>query len=568
MKKLLGIVFILLFATATVFASFLTPAIGDGRIIPVGDDFYSYVDALFISTGNAIPSTSRPWTVTEARNELEKLNGVQLSESEKKILDDIYSSLPKVENHISLSLNLSPEIYAHINSDFNREEYWNYGYEDRNHFGTISLDNATGGFQGHLELSAGLGMVTNGDLDNEMTLKEYAKMVNGSWEGVGTQVPADEEVEEGTLKADEIKVLGSQKVYTSPFLFNFPSTGTSDLNMPRKAYLDYSGSNFSIGFYKDRKAWGNNKTGNFIFDAHNPYYNTLTLKTFNSKFSFEYTYMMPEQYRGGKNSSDHNYEEYQRVFTAHRVEYRATSSLSFALSENVMYRFYGMPDITNMNPATFYHNNLNNHQFNALAHVELAYTFLPGFMIYGQVGVDQGSFPGFEDPSTEDQAMGFSLGLQHSSILEDSFYTISFEALYTTPALYRPTGSTDFIINYNFLMPSSYYRYPFFTYIGYEHGGDNLEFRLDADYYYRDLHMYGALDLRFQGDYGMFDQYSHPLPITGNTTIYFTGNLGTEYSLDLKWFPTKAFCDLSLVYIEDKGFDPQLSLGASISYSI
>ena len=75
MKKLLGIVSILLFAAATVFASFLTPAIGDGRVIPIGDDFYSYVDALFISTGNAIPSTSRPWTVTEARNEVIRLLG-------------------------------------------------------------------------------------------------------------------------------------------------------------------------------------------------------------------------------------------------------------------------------------------------------------------------------------------------------------------------------------------------------------------------------------------------------------------------------------------------------------
>ena len=69
----------------------------------------------------------------------------------------------------------------------------------------------------------------------------------------------------------------------------------------------------------------------------------------------------------------------------------------------------------------------------------------------------------------------------------------------------------------------------------------------------------------------MFDVYTRPLMKTspsGNATVYFTGNLGAEYSLDLKWFPTKAFCDLSFVYIEDKGFDPQLSLGASISYSI
>ena len=46
------------------------------------DDEYDE-DALFISAGNTIPSTSRPWTVSEARNELSKLNESKLNEKQK-----------------------------------------------------------------------------------------------------------------------------------------------------------------------------------------------------------------------------------------------------------------------------------------------------------------------------------------------------------------------------------------------------------------------------------------------------------------------------------------------------
>ena len=62
---------------------------GDGEIIPLKDDFYSYIDALFISAGNTIPSTSRPWTVSEARNELSKLNESKLNEKQKELFSQI-----------------------------------------------------------------------------------------------------------------------------------------------------------------------------------------------------------------------------------------------------------------------------------------------------------------------------------------------------------------------------------------------------------------------------------------------------------------------------------------------
>lgn len=565
MKKVAYFFVLIVLLSQLVFASSLSQYKGEGEIIPIDDDFYVYTDILFVSSGNAIPSTSRPWTVSEAKNELEKIDETSLSEDQRHIYDILENTLKTKENNINLTFVLSPEVYAHTNTNFNKEEMWNYGYEDRKHLGSVSLDNSTGGFHGHFELSIGQGMVSNQDTDNEMSIKEYAEMINGKWEGLGTQIDKNDDL------ADTIKVLSRQYNYTTSFLFNIPSTSNADLNMPRRAYLNYAGSNFSFGFYKDRKTWGYNKTGNFVFDSHNSSYTTVTLKTFNEKFSFEYTYMMPEQYRGGVNSSEKNYEDYQRIFAAHRIEVKPSSKLTFALSENVMYRFYGIPDISYLNPATFFHNNLNSHQFNALASVEVAYSICPGVLVYGQIGIDQGSFPGFEDPTKEDQAMGFSLGVEYSQIKETSLYRFSLEGLYTTPALYRPTGSSDFIINYNYLRPTNYYRYPFYTYIGYEYGGDNIEIKATADYYKTNLHIYGSLDLRIQGEYGMFDEYHKPLRLStpsGKSELIFTGNIGTEYSLDLFNCPFECFFDLAVLYHEKLGTDIQTSIGASIEFSV
>ena len=563
MKKIFCFLALLVSLSTMIFA--FSSYSGDGEIIPVKDDFYSYIDALFISAGNTISSTSRPWTVSEARNELSKLNESKLNEKQKELFLMLQEALKTKDNSISLTFTLAPEIYTHTNKAFNREEMWEYGYEDRMHLGTVALDNGTGGFQGHFELSLGQGMVSDEDTKYELTLKEYAESINGVWEGLGTQISE----EDG--KADIIKVLSKQSIYYPYFNINIPSKTNADLNMPRRAYLDYAGQNFSIGYYKEQKTWGYNKAGNFIFDSHNPSYDTLTLKTFNKVFSFEYTYMLPTQYRGGVNSSESNYEDYQRLFAAHRIEVRPNSKISFALSENVMYRFYDLPDISYLNPATFFHNNVNSHQFNALAHIELSYSFAPCFLIYGQFAVDQGSFPGFEDPKKEDQAMAFSLGAEYSDIIDNGFYRLIFEGIYTTPALYRPTGSSDFIINYNYLKPSGYYHYPFFTYIGYEYGGDNIELKAMADYRKDNLNLYASLDLRIQGEYDMYDKYQKPLRLTspsGETEIHFTGNFGAKYSFDIMRLPVECFADLAFIYAENTGTDLQASIGASISFKI
>lgn len=571
MKKILLLCCLVLVSLGYIFA-FGSGVVGvpaaKGVLIPIGDEVYALMDDLFVLTGSSVPSSSRPWTVSEALNEISRIDSSLLSSNEKILYDSISARLcGDSDTWVSLKFEVSPETYIHTNGDsYDREEYWKYGYSNRSHFASLSLDNSIGGFYGHLELSMGLGMVSSDDASTAKSIKRYVEEeLEKSWGGVGTQIPVDDP------KADTIKVITRQANYKRDFVFNFPTTANSDCNMPRRAYLDYSADTFSLGFYKAQKSWGFNKGGNFIFDTHNDFYNYISLKTFAKKFAFEYTLMFPENYRGGVNASAKNYEDYTRVFAAHRIEFRPIDSLNISMSENVMYRFYGFPDITLLNPATFYHNNLNNNQFNAIAHVELEYSAIKGLLIYGQFTLDQGSFPFFEDPTKEDQAMGYSLGLEYKTFVGKGVLSTSIEGIYTNPALYRPTGSSDFIINYNYLNPDDYYRFPFYTYIGYKNGGDTIAVRGDCNYRTNGLYVYSVLEVVLDGAYTMFDEYSAPIMLTapsGDYDVITTVNLGCEYSFSWGSAPVKAFIDLTGINSTRRGFDLQVSLGTSVSYSL
>ena len=572
MKKLLLIILTILlvlplFATAT-----NLPFVESGVLIPLDNDLYWKMDALFVLAGKAVPSTSRPWTVAEARTYLSLIdstitNDITSNERLKALYNELCTYLySEDKNTLSLTLTLAPEAYGHTNEDYNREEYWNYGYSKRSHLAIASLDNATCGIYGHLELSVGKGLVSQEDAQSAMTIKEYVESLGKTWGGIGTLVSEDE--------GDDYTVIATQKAYTDSISSNLPLPSSSaDMNMPRRYYLDYANSFMSFGLYKAQKTWGYNRSGNFIFDSHNDYYHTATLKTYSKKFNFEYTLMMPEAYKGGSNYLDDG-ETTHRVFAAHRVEFRLLDCLNVVLSENTMYKFAGFFDASLLNPANFYHNNVNNQQFNSLAHVELEWSVAPGWLVYGSWVIDQGSFPGFEDRSKEDQAMAYSLGAEYDTFLCGGLARFSFEALYTNPAFYRPTGASDFIVNYNatFNGDDGYFRYPFYTYLGYKYGGDTINLRLDANYRNASLYLYSAFELRFDGVFTLYDKYSSPMLKTtpsGDFDVTGTLNLGAQYQLDLfNICPMTAFLDLSLVNSQSRGLDFQLALGAQLSYTL
>ena len=280
------------------------------------------------------------------------------------------------------------------------------------------------------------------------------------------------------------------------------------MNMPRRLYLNWTTPYMTLGIYKAQKSWGYNKGGNFVFDSHNDYYAWLGMKTYSKNFNFEYSLMFPEIYKGGTNyyTKLEESEKCTRFFAAHMVEFTVFKRAKVLLSENIMYRFYDYFDLTELNPATFFHNNVNSHQFNSLAFVSVEWSILTSFLLYASCLCDKGSFPGFEDRSTEDQAMGLSLGVEYDAIINGGITRFSLEGISTNPALYRPTGSSDFIINYNAINVSDYFRYPFYTYIGYEYGGDTISIRGDAKYRKNNIYLYSSLGVRFDGEFTMYDE--------------------------------------------------------------
>ena len=71
MKRVVVLVVVFCLAIGSIFSfsSGNLPFVESGVLIPLESDIYSKMDALFVLSGRGVPSTSRPYTVAEARNE-------------------------------------------------------------------------------------------------------------------------------------------------------------------------------------------------------------------------------------------------------------------------------------------------------------------------------------------------------------------------------------------------------------------------------------------------------------------------------------------------------------------
>ena len=519
-----------------------------GEVIPFGSSFYDDIDTLFVLNGQTIPSASRPWTIAEAVNELSKIDPFSLNGTTRNLYDKLLSYVVRdYKASISLTADFSPEIYAHTNQDFNTDDWWVYNYEKRNQFAILTLNAATGGFHAHTELNFGLGRAVSND-----TLATFENNLDS--------FPVDMTTR---------KYVVSSEVYSPYFRINFPGSGEAEVTTPTIGWLTYAWKNGSVGFYKSKKEWGKTSIGNYIYDSHISAYNYLSAKFFNQIFSFDYTVMFPSSYLGGSAKS---YEiEYQCIFLSHRLQVQILKNLNLAMSENVMYWLKGGLEPLFINPAVFFHSNVQDNLFNALAHVELEYVPINGLRIYSQLGVDQGSIPGFEDVATEDFAVGLTVGSEYLFPFNDGIASVILEGAFVTPAMYRRGGQyPDFIIAdvSTLNMPTDYYTLPFVTAMGFPFSGDTLAVNVGCDYKKNALKCSISSLFMWKGEQSVVKPKTRKmgLELTGDITFGMSTSVSAEYSLILlDRFPTKATATLSGVYNQVRGFDLQLSLGVSMS---
>ena len=563
MKRLATVVLIILLCIFSVAAT-----AASGKVFPIGDEIYSLFDSLFVSAGYVQPSTSRPWTAAEARNEFAKLDCGSLDENQRALYDRLAEmiALPEKDESIRVGVEFSPEAYFHTNQDYCIDQMWAYSFNERKPFATLSLDASLGSFYTYCELGYGWGRTTN--KDESMSLEDIAIAENGEWHGIGAIVPVEDG---GTL------VVTGSDVYSRSFLFNFPAITQIEIDVPRRTDITFAWAHASVGIYKDRKQWGSSRIGNFIFDSHVSAYNYATLKVFGQSFAFDYTLMIPAQTYSNSQGAEKP-ATFRRVFAAHRLDWYALRNLSFSMSENIMYRF-DVPDLDILNPAGIYHNQTNSILINAIAHLEAQYVPFPGLRVFFQYCLDQATAP--TEADDQDPAMGYIGGISFSRVMEKGILNIAFEGAYTDSALYR-RNNVDFIIWTNNSTNRPYTRYPIFTYIGFRYGGDTVALRLDADYAtLSGIGLYANASLVRHGAFGMFDSHNSDKDNSKmpnlrlrapsgevSTSVILEG--GVTYETSVFGFPVKAFVDVAWLsnvsgYVSGSGNDLQISVGVSVN---
>lgn len=519
-----------------------------GEVIPFGSSFYDDIDMLFILNGQTIPSASRPWTVAEAENELSKIDGTSLTGFMRDLYEQVASYIGKDhEASLSVNVDVSPEVYVHTNQDFNTDDWWVYNYERRRPFGVLSLDAAVGGFYAHTELGFRLGRAGGNDSF------EYF----------------DHDLDSFPVDMTSRKYVVFSEIYSPYFRFNFPMTNEAEVITPTNGILTYAWKNGSVGIYKSKKEWGKTSIGNYIYDSHISAYNFISAKFFNRIFSFDYTVMFPYSYLGG--SAKSYTMEYQCIFLSHRLQIQILDNLSLAMSENLMYWLKGGFEPLFTNPAVFFHNNIQDNLFNAIAHVELEYVPIKGLRIYSQLGVDQGSIPLFEDVGKEDLAAGLTIGAEYLFPLYSGIAGVNLEGAYAAPAMYRRGGQyPDFVITdpSTISTPTDYYTLPFVTAMGFPYGGDTLAFQVGCNYRLNTLKCSLSSLFLWKGELTVTEPKTRKtgFELTGDVTFGNVTSITAEYGFTLfNRFPVKATATISGVYNQNRGFDVQLTLGASIS---
>ena len=115
MKKLL-LVILFLITVSSVFAS------TDARFIERDSPLYAEMDSLYALSCLASPNTNRPWTESQARLYLSKIDYDSLSDAGKELYKSIEIEIEKglrweFDDGFSLSggITFSNEIYAHTN---------------------------------------------------------------------------------------------------------------------------------------------------------------------------------------------------------------------------------------------------------------------------------------------------------------------------------------------------------------------------------------------------------------------------------------------------------------------
>ncbi|MBP5552654.1 MAG: hypothetical protein J6X41_04660 [Spirochaetales bacterium] len=577
---ILGLFLVLLSGFSTLGAAEAMPV--KAIIYPLESTIYEDMDALYLLCGLARPSTNRPWSDSQARLILSKIDRNELSPVAAGLYDSILSELDKGlqwkigdDFQLDAGIVFGLEMYAHSNTaDFTTEDDWERSYQERKSLMRVHFDFTSSDF-----------LYTTSDLHYKWSRADY----NDTYaQNLADRASADGYIASYKIDATSYYVKKSYAFSQGFFTNFFTNTMNFSFIWPKRAIFSLGGDRWNLSINRDVLSLGNAWFGNLLVDKHH-FSDYARFSVFGKNFNYDWILMFLNT---TVSDNEQSATTEGRIFMIHTLQFRILDRISMTVSENVMYR-YNTFDLGFMNPAFIYHNLNNRSMFNALAYAEVNWAIVPGLEVYAQYALDQARAP--HEGESQSDSSGFVAGLRHTSALGNGILTSYAEFAQTTPLLYR-RDIVDFVRVNRYWSHSALDEsfggghVPFFDYIGFPYGGDCrlLEIRTT----YRSLYHWQVSAFVRGTDRGAMNLYK-PHNESGNNEddAYYAGktpsgdiisrNLvcGVEFKADLeklfswpgisfegeldwlsRWDYTKATRQYS-----DHRSDVQLTLGFSVS---
>ncbi len=465
------------------------------ELLPLSSNIYENMDLLYLLSGAGTPSNDRPWSKSEAAIILGRVDRSRLKPGASLVYQAIEAEIePGLRFRfadgfgLDAALDLNLEAYTHSNTGFDKESDWIFGFEERNPLAKVTLGF---GLDNLFAVSCDMQYGRN----RFSYLDEFADFAVAYPGGVGAVVAPGE----SGLFSD------SSVLYGPSFQSNlFAHSYDFDFQWPKRAVAAIGGKNWNLSLARDRIDWGNGKSGDFVIDDHGNYQDFARLVAFSDIFKYDWLTVFFET----DPSAGELAEQKFRILAAHRLEFRIFGSLTFAVSENVMYQG-GVPNLRYLNPSFIFHNINNRTMFNSIAHAELDWAIVPGVKIYGQYVLDQGRAP--NESQLQSNSTGWLAGVEAAFAAGPGIAGGSLEYASTDPLLYRRDGIDYLMFRKYFTMGPG--GGPGFVtaldYIGHPQGGDVQLLQLDAEYRLPGL---GSLALRSvaarHGEMGFFTSHN------------------------------------------------------------
>ncbi len=554
-----------------------TPTKVSQESIPLSSTVYADMDALYLMTGKGTPSNARPWTKTEAGLILARVERASLGGRVTGLYDAIAKAVEPGLRFgfrdgfgFGFAFDANVEAYAHDNQDYDLESDWILGFEERKPLLKLALDFSLKDlFYVYCDLQYGRNRFNYEDTQYKVTDSYPA--------GIGAIV----------LPGDTQALMVSHSViYSQFFLTNILEHSYDfDFQWPKRAVASVGGANWNFSLARDKVSWGNGHSGNFIVGSHVDYQDYARLVAFSDLFKYDWLTVFLDANTKPGEQPDTEF----RIFIAHRLEFRILDGLTFAISEDMMYQ-NDVFDFRYLNPAFIYHNLNNRSLFNAIAHVELDWSFMKGFNLYAQVVMDQARAP--NELAVQGDAMGYLGGIEYAAMAGPGILSTSLECALTDPLLYRRDGV-------DFLMYRKYFTngYPgpgyilSLDYLGYPYGGDALVLQWDLGWRVSGR---GSVGLRLfgmrhgemdfltshnkDGDNAGYPNYEGTTPSGDKVTETLVAGLSGDYAIpslpawlavklwaNLDWVNQRTFVASTGAYA-DISADFQLTAGLSVSF--